>query len=75
MHRPLRELTSIIHRLERLTQSAEELSKDTGRTCLAIQGDVRQPKTIQDAVAKTIEKFGHIDFVICGNFALHAPTV
>ncbi|GJE89283.1 SDR family oxidoreductase [Phanerochaete sordida] len=53
-------------KLDRLTASAEELSKDTGRTCIAIQADVRQPKALQDAAAKTVEKFGRIDFVICG---------
>ena len=61
-------LTAGSDRLDRLTQSAEELSKATGRTCLPVQGDVRQPKAIQDAVANTIEKFGKIDFVICGTF-------
>ncbi|KZT24352.1 2,4-dienoyl-CoA reductase [Neolentinus lepideus HHB14362 ss-1] len=53
-------------KLDRLMQSAEELSRLTGRTCLPVQADVRYPKQIQDAVAKTIEKFGKIDFVICG---------
>ncbi|EKM60255.1 uncharacterized protein PHACADRAFT_246120 [Phanerochaete carnosa HHB-10118-sp] len=53
-------------KIDRLTASAEELSKDTGKTCVGIQADVRQPKTLHDAVAKTIEKFGRIDFVICG---------
>ncbi|EPQ61314.1 NAD P-binding protein [Gloeophyllum trabeum ATCC 11539] len=53
-------------KLERLTQTAEELSRATGRTCLPAQADVRHPKQIQEAVAKTIEKFGRIDFVICG---------
>jgi NAD(P)-dependent dehydrogenase (short-subunit alcohol dehydrogenase family) len=53
-------------RLDRLTQSAKELSDATGNTCIPVQADVRQPKTLYDAVAKTIEKFGRIDFVICG---------
>lgn len=35
---------------------------------LALQADVREPKQLQDAVAITIEKFGRIDFVICGMF-------
>ena len=52
--------------MDRVTQSAEELSKSTGQICVPIQGDVRQPKTLKDAVAKTVEKFGRIDFVICG---------
>ena len=72
---PLQELTSVLDRLERLTESAQELSKATGRTCIAVQGDVRQPKAIQEAVAKAIERFGHIDFVICGNLAALAVAV
>jgi len=53
-------------KLERLQQSADELSKATGRTCIAAQTDVRQPEQVRAAVAKAIEKFGRIDFVICG---------
>ena len=60
-------------RLDRLTAAAEELSKDTGRTCIPAQADVRQPKALQDAVAKAIEKFGRIDFVICGMYTLPLP--
>lgn len=33
---------------------------------LPAQADVREPTQIQGAVAKAIEKFGRIDFVICG---------
>lgn len=53
-------------KLERLTQTAKELSDATGQTCIPFQADVRQPKTLQDAVATTIQRFGKIDFVICG---------
>ena len=56
------------HRLDRLHASANELAAATGSQCLPAQADVRNPKQIQDAVAKTIEKFGRIDFVICGTF-------
>ncbi|KAI9457681.1 hypothetical protein HD554DRAFT_2141693 [Boletus coccyginus] len=52
--------------LERLTESANELSQATGQTCVPAQADVRQPQQLRDAVAKTIAKFGRIDFVICG---------
>jgi Enoyl-(Acyl carrier protein) reductase len=58
----------VLHSIQRNTQSAKELSESTGRTVLACQADVREPKQLQDAVAKTIEKFGRIDFVICGMF-------
>jgi len=53
-------------KLDRLTQAAKELSQATGKTCVPAQGDVRDPKTLQEAVRKTVEKFGRIDFVICG---------
>lgn len=53
-------------RLDRLTQTAKELTETTGRACIPVQADVRQPQTLHDAVAKTLEKFGRIDFVICG---------
>jgi NAD(P)-dependent dehydrogenase (short-subunit alcohol dehydrogenase family) len=53
-------------RLDRLIQAAKELSEATGQTCIPAQADVRDPKTLQEAVRKTIEKFGKIDFVICG---------
>ena len=35
------------HRLDRLTASAEELSKATGKTCLAAQADVRHPEQLR----------------------------
>ncbi|KAK0200099.1 hypothetical protein DFS33DRAFT_1367033 [Desarmillaria ectypa] len=53
-------------KLDRLTQAAKELSEATGQVCIPAQADVRQPNALQDAVRKTIEKFGRIDFVICG---------
>lgn len=56
--------------LERLTQASKELSDATGRACLPAQADVRQPKQLQEAVRKTIERFGRIDYVICGKCSL-----
>ncbi|KXN85900.1 Peroxisomal 2,4-dienoyl-CoA reductase SPS19 [Leucoagaricus sp. SymC.cos] len=57
-------------KLDRLNQTARELSEATGRSCVPAQADVRQPQTLKEAVAKAIERFGRIDFVICaaGNF-------
>ena len=57
-------------RADRLAKAAQELSAATGQTCIPAQADVRQPKMLQDAVKKTIEAFGRIDFVICGAHAL-----
>ena len=56
----------MIGRVERLTQAAKELSEATGKECIAAPADVRQPATLKEAVAKTIAKFGRIDYVICG---------
>jgi len=53
-------------KLDRLTQAAKELSEATDQKCIPCQADVRHPKALQEAVAKTIETFGRIDFVICG---------
>jgi len=53
-------------KLDRITQTASELSAATGRRCIFAQADVRDPKQIQAAVSKTIETYGRIDFVICG---------
>ncbi|EAU87146.1 2,4-dienoyl-CoA reductase [Coprinopsis cinerea okayama7 len=58
--------TIVGRKLDRLQQSAKELSAKTGRECLPAQADVRNPASLKEAVAKTIEKFGRIDFVICG---------
>ncbi|ORX40642.1 hypothetical protein BD324DRAFT_611614 [Kockovaella imperatae] len=49
-----------------LEESANKLSKATGRKCLATPADVRDAKAVQGAVKATIEKFGRIDFVVCG---------
>jgi peroxisomal 2,4-dienoyl-CoA reductase len=56
---------------QRLEQAAQELSKETGRVCIAAPADVRKPEQLRAAVDKTIEKFGRIDFVVnaaAGNF-------
>ncbi|KAF9059461.1 2,4-dienoyl-CoA reductase [Rhodocollybia butyracea] len=42
--------------LDRLKASAEDLSNRTGNTCIPAQADSK----------KTMERFGRIDFVICG---------
>ncbi|KAI6157163.1 hypothetical protein BKA82DRAFT_796756 [Pisolithus tinctorius] len=58
--------TIVGRKLDRLTEAANELSQLTGQTCVAARADVRDPQQLKEAVAKTIERFGRIDFVICG---------
>lgn len=42
------------------------MSAKYGKDVLAVQSDVRDPAAMEDAVKKTIEKFGKIDILICG---------
>lgn len=47
-------------------KAAEQLSKETGRTCLPVQADVRKPEDMKAAAKACVDKFGKLDFVICG---------
>lgn len=60
---------------ERLQAAAKELSDATGRECLPVAADVRRPETLAEAVKQTIEKFGRIDFVICGPWRFLPPSL
>ncbi|PWN46788.1 NAD(P)-binding protein [Violaceomyces palustris] len=58
--------TIVGRKAERLESAAQSLSQSTGKRCIAASGDVRKPEDLANAVRKTIEAFGRIDFVICG---------
>ena len=54
-----------------LDTAAREIGEATGRSVLAVAGDVRQPDSVANVVAKTLEKFGKLDTVVngaAGNF-------
>ncbi|KDN49207.1 NAD(P)-binding protein [Tilletiaria anomala UBC 951] len=53
---------------DRLQASADWLQKQAGNgtKCIATPADVRTPTDLNEAVRKTVEAFGRIDFVICG---------
>lgn len=57
----------------RSQESADEAAKKLGSNAIGIAADVKDYKSQQDAVAKTIEKFGSLDFLIAnagvGHFA------
>ncbi|MCG7584320.1 SDR family NAD(P)-dependent oxidoreductase [Photobacterium sp. OFAV2-7] len=44
--------------------NARQQIESLGVKCLAIQGDVRDRKAIENAVAKTVSTFGSLDFVV-----------
>ncbi|WRT70286.1 uncharacterized protein IL334_007284 [Kwoniella shivajii] len=49
-----------------LLESAQSLERSTGSKCIATSADVRDPEQLGKAVKETIDKFGKIDYVICG---------
>jgi peroxisomal 2,4-dienoyl-CoA reductase len=49
-----------------LEESAAKLEKATSRKCLAAPADVRDPEQLKRAVVSAKERFGKLDFVVCG---------
>nr|XP_023663815.1 peroxisomal 2,4-dienoyl-CoA reductase isoform X1 [Paramormyrops kingsleyae] len=63
---------------ERLSVASKKLMAATGRLCLPVVMDVRQPETIGAAVEETLKKFGRIDILInnaAGNFLCPATSL
>ncbi|KAL0088592.1 2,4-dienoyl-CoA reductase [Phycomyces blakesleeanus] len=57
--------------LDKLEKAAKEMRESTGGEVIAIAADVRKPEQLEEAVRKTVERFGHIDYLIngaAGNF-------
>ncbi|XP_030623349.1 peroxisomal 2,4-dienoyl-CoA reductase [(3E)-enoyl-CoA-producing] isoform X2 [Chanos chanos] len=64
--------------LNKLTEAAKKLTDATGRCCLPLAMDVRQPETITTAVEETLKAFGRIDVLInnaAGNFLCPASAL
>ncbi|XP_069124426.1 peroxisomal 2,4-dienoyl-CoA reductase [(3E)-enoyl-CoA-producing]-like isoform X2 [Argopecten irradians] len=58
-------------KIDKLKESAETLSRATGRKCIPVQMDVRKPETIIKAADMALSEFGRIDYLIngaAGNF-------
>ncbi len=61
--------------IEKLKDTAEELSLETGGNCLPVQCDVRNYNEVEAMLATTIENFGSVDILLnnaAGNFI--SPT-
>ncbi|MFW6086206.1 MAG: SDR family oxidoreductase [Myxococcota bacterium] len=71
--------TAIVGRKqERLEASAKELGEATGRECLAVSADVREPPSVETALQRTLDRFGRIDVVVngaAGNFLAPAAQL
>ncbi len=56
---------------ENLDTAAQQITTATGRRCLSIVGDVRQPEAVASAVGRAVEELGGLDIVVnnaAGNF-------
>jgi 2,4-dienoyl-CoA reductase [(3E)-enoyl-CoA-producing], peroxisomal len=63
---------------ERLEAASKTLTEQTGRECLAVAADVRDPKAVEAAIASTIGKLGGLDIVVngaAGNFLAPAAQL
>ncbi|KAF7708030.1 peroxisomal 2,4-dienoyl-CoA reductase [(3E)-enoyl-CoA-producing] isoform X1 [Silurus meridionalis] len=64
--------------LDKLTEAAKKLTCATGRRCLALQMDVRQPDSVSAAVDETLKEFGRLDILVnnaAGNFLCPASAL
>ncbi|KAL7886792.1 hypothetical protein AOLI_G00045130 [Acnodon oligacanthus] len=64
--------------LEKLTEAAKKLTTATGRHCLPLQMDVRQPDVISASVDEVLKDFGRVDILInnaAGNFLCPATSL
>ena len=64
--------TAILSRkAEHLGPTASAVAAHSGRECLPVVADVRDPAQVESAVGKVVEEFGKIDFLVnaaAGNF-------
>src|SRR5262245_696364 len=63
---------------ERLADPAQRLTAATGRECIGLVADVRQPKAVEATIAAAIEKLGPLDVVVngaAGNFLAPAAQL
>ena len=48
----------------RRPEPLEDVRKELGDACLAVQADVREPPDVENLVERTIERFGRIDILV-----------
>ncbi|KAM4525033.1 peroxisomal 2,4-dienoyl-CoA reductase [(3E)-enoyl-CoA-producing] isoform 2-T2 [Odontesthes bonariensis] len=64
--------------LDKLKEAAKKLSAASGRRCLPLCLDVRQPESINAAVDETLKEFGRVDVLVnnaAGNFLCPASAL
>ncbi|CAI9592090.1 unnamed protein product [Staurois parvus] len=72
------DIVIVSRNLPKLKEAAEKLQAATGRRCLAVAGDVRQPQSLVDAVDEALRTFSRIDILVnnaAGNFLCPASNL
>src|SRR5690242_14796151 len=67
----------VSRKLEHLEPAAQYINENGGEA-IAVVGDVREPATVEAAIAKTVEQFGRVDIVVngaAGNFLCTAEEL
>ncbi len=64
-------LAIVSRKHENVTAAAEQIAAATGRRCLPLVADVRQPESVEAAVKTAVQELGGLDIVVnnaAGNF-------
>ncbi|XP_063790841.1 peroxisomal 2,4-dienoyl-CoA reductase [(3E)-enoyl-CoA-producing] isoform X2 [Pseudophryne corroboree] len=72
------DMVIVSRNLQRVTEAAEKLRSATGRRCLALSADVRQPESLNKAVEEALRTFSRIDILVnnaAGNFLCPASSL
>jgi 2,4-dienoyl-CoA reductase [(3E)-enoyl-CoA-producing], peroxisomal len=68
----------VSRKADRVQASAAALAEETGRPCLGVAADVRDPAAVESALRAALERFGRIDVVVngaAGNFLAPASQL
>jgi 2,4-dienoyl-CoA reductase [(3E)-enoyl-CoA-producing], peroxisomal len=65
------EVALVSRKAEHLEPAAQAITNATGRRCLALVADVREPSQVESAVGRTVSELGRLDILVngaAGNF-------
>jgi peroxisomal 2,4-dienoyl-CoA reductase len=65
------DLALVSRKEDKLTAAADQIAATTGRRCLAMAADVRQPEAVESAVNRAVHELGGLDILVnnaAGNF-------
>jgi peroxisomal 2,4-dienoyl-CoA reductase len=72
------DLVIVSRKQENVSAAAEQIAATTGRRCLGLVADVRQPEAVESAVNQAIQELGSLEIVVnnaAGNFFCPSATL